>query len=74
MPNKLCKDYVSAKVCRYRISIEQAINTLDTKIRYPSDAISDHYFNDRITKDLKTLKESALKLTGKHCMHFKSVK
>ncbi|MCK5610453.1 hypothetical protein KAR91_51750 [Candidatus Pacearchaeota archaeon] len=74
MSDKLCINCVSVEVCTHNIRITQAISRLDTNIRYPAGDISDHYFNDQITRDLKTLKERALKLTGKHCRYFKSVK
>jgi len=70
MAAKLCKDCISVKVCKYSISIKNAINTLDANIRHPSDP-PPFVNNAKINIDLKALKEHALKITGKHCAHFK---
>ena len=74
MPNKLCTNCICKDVCKHNASIERTVHELDVAIRYPANEVGDNYFNDQITRDLKTLKDRALKLTGKHCKHFKEVK
>ena len=49
------------------------MSTLDAAIRGSGDEVHDRYFNDKITKDLKILKEHALKIGGKHCVYFTPV-
>ncbi|MCK5610390.1 hypothetical protein KAR91_51430 [Candidatus Pacearchaeota archaeon] len=50
------------------------MSRLDVTIRGPANEVHDRHFNDGITRDLKTLKERALKLTGKYCVYFELVK
>ena len=73
MSNKLCENCISVKVCTHNLSIKNVINKLDVAIRYPAGEVSDHHFDDGITRDLQKLKEHALKITGKRCEYFKRV-
>ena len=67
-----CQNCACVLVCTHNATVYKTLDAINVAIRHPADKVSDHYYDDDITRKLKALKEHALKITGDHCRHFVS--